>query len=398
MFTDKSLTERITLMNSKLSSRFKKFENSNNEIIQNEKPFEPEIKSSVEIINPKIDLKQMLLDKIDSTPVWFEYTPEQQRNLIKNFIEKHCPENANNENLYNEIISIGCGFGPIQNLIEDEQISNISIRKNKKIIITSKKQNIETEIKLSEKQFTFVTNTIAQKSGINQFKTVQEVLIDNLSIIIVNPPVCESSIYIKKIQTSKQNLSNIIPKKYYDFILSEIIEGKNIIISGNKKSGKTTLFNSLIKDCKIQSYAFTTKAPIIPNENLTVFNIKNNTENYKTLIEHCSENPSNPIFLDYNNFEKNISNKYIQTINEATSENAFKHIIANFAKDISEKSAKVKALTEIDYIILLDNSSKPALTEIVELSPQKTMTQSFKTILKLENNDYVDLENISIVE
>ena len=94
------------LQSSKLSNRFKKEEK---EDIEKEQPKrfvfsksavkqenlsvleqlsekeEPEAEDTYE--NFEAELKQALLDKIDSIPVWFEYTSERQKGLIKSFVE-----------------------------------------------------------------------------------------------------------------------------------------------------------------------------------------------------------------------------------------------------------------------------------------------------------------------
>ena len=96
------------LQSSKLSSRFKKIEKEETASEQPKKfvfsklagkPAEPqELPQEDEPKNVDIEneFKNALTEKIDSIPVWFEYTSERQKVLIKSFVDnKLSAENIN---------------------------------------------------------------------------------------------------------------------------------------------------------------------------------------------------------------------------------------------------------------------------------------------------------------
>ena len=73
------------LKSSKLSERFKKSNvDVNDDIPANQVKNDKEIEFSIEVED---DLKNNLLKKIQSTPVWFDYPDKKQKELVLGFLE-----------------------------------------------------------------------------------------------------------------------------------------------------------------------------------------------------------------------------------------------------------------------------------------------------------------------
>ena len=143
------------LQSSKLSNRFKSTENddiikdkpkkfvfSKNQInpqnlsndLDNEKTIiEEQIPERVLDIDFEAELKKALLEKIDSIPVWFEYTADKQKELIKSFVENKLSSEAikladnEKDDLIEKLFTSIMGFGPLDYLIVQENVDAIYV-------------------------------------------------------------------------------------------------------------------------------------------------------------------------------------------------------------------------------------------------------------------------------
>ena len=149
------------LDNSKLSSRFKqnddRDEKSNNQhkkfvleknternvlnktaLVENEaiKKEQQDTDESALTCTNRFDedeFKKALLDKVDSIPVWFEYTADRQKSLIKSFVEKKIiSENLTlsdeqKETLIDKLFTSIMGFGPLDYLIARENVDAVFV-------------------------------------------------------------------------------------------------------------------------------------------------------------------------------------------------------------------------------------------------------------------------------
>ena len=98
---------------------------------------------SEEFSSVKEKLHSLLIEKVNSTPSWSSYTDDEQKELIRQFIEgqlntnfRSIPLNRDErDKLVKEIIQEAKGFGPLDPLLEDPTISDILVNGAKKVYV-----------------------------------------------------------------------------------------------------------------------------------------------------------------------------------------------------------------------------------------------------------------------
>ncbi len=133
---------------SKLSDRFQK-EN----IIVNE----PQI-----IIEDK-SLTDDLLKKVNSVPYWNEYTIEQQRDMVRFFVKNSDTEDK--ETVYEILIPYVTGFGALQKLLDNENVSAVFVNDDKSVHIEIDGNAYDAEMLLSENMLQYILNYIKNLSA-----------------------------------------------------------------------------------------------------------------------------------------------------------------------------------------------------------------------------------------
>ena len=418
------------LQSSKLSNRFKKEEK---EDIEKEQPKrfvfsksavnqenlsvleqlsekeEPEAEDTYE--NFEAELKQALLDKIDSIPVWFEYTSERQKGLIKSFVEnKLFSANISiaeqeKETLIDKLFTSIMGFGPLDYLIAQENVDAVFVNGTNSVHIEIGGKILNTEMALNEKQIGFILNNISSMSGIkiDNSKNIWKCKADNLLINVILPPVslCGINISLRKISTFNINSileKNMMTVEIFDFLVSMADAGKNIVLSGDINSGKTTLLEALISGALINKrIALVEEFPYISASGNTLMkfvlncNSSEYTEFWTDLLKIMPEH----IAVDLNSPIPEISdvNGNIITLRAASVDAAMSKLISNLVavEKLPEKYAKTKVLTDYDYIVQINlmKDGTRKVTSIVELTPARTAALSVKVIAKFVDGQYV---------
>ena len=364
--------------------------------------------SNVSLSDIEQEFKQALMEKIDSIPVWFEYSQIRQKELIKSFVEnklglEHIQiSSIDKDILLDTLYSSITNFGAVQYLLDNSKVSDVMINGTKSVHIVIGGKVLNTEIKLTEKQLNFLINTLKNISGNSDFNHIQNIRTDKYIIKIIGANVClnGTNITIKKIKEyDKKSIikSGMMSAEIFDFLVSAVDMKKNIIISGGINSGKTVLTDVLLKSaCAAKrTYLIEQNEQILTDYDMLVkFVTDKESEEYKNLVSEIQKLMPDYVITDLNSVEPNFSDLrgYIATLRANTAEFALKNLISLFMQDgTPEKFAKSKALTNFDYIVQLnrDSNGSVKLTSIVELSPAKTMQLSVKTIAKLADGDYV---------
>ena len=160
------------------------------------------------------------------------------------------------DQLFHDIMDDLMGFGPLQPLLDDPEISEVMVNGCKSVYIERngkiQKTNItfdndQAVIRVIEKIILPLGRRIDQESP-----TVDARLPDGSRVNAVIPPVAIDgpSITIRKFQKDKLTIDQLIKlgsitRPMADFIRACVISRLNIIISGGTGSGKTTLLNIL---------------------------------------------------------------------------------------------------------------------------------------------------------
>lgn len=410
------LSSRFKKINAELEDKQLKYRNVLSESLKLkfEQPEITEEQTEVETVNyaelsdVEADFKRALLEKIDTIPVWFEYTKNRQRELIKSFVEnKITIDNINLtaidrdvlvDNLYLSITD----FGAIQYLLDNEKVSAVYVNGQKSLYIEIEGKILNTETKLSEKQINFLLHTLKTISGIDKFDKISTFKTEKYSLKVISPEICEEgvNIVIRKLYSfNKESIikSGMMTAEIFDFLVSMVDFKKNIVIAGGINSGKSVLTDVLLSSAlnEKRTYLIEDDDEILTSfDTLVKFKCAKDTKEYKSITSDIMKSIPDYVVTDLNSADAlfSASKGYICTVRANTLEFALKELIAMYMSDgTPEKYAKTKALTNFDYIVMLDRTPQGSvkLTSIVELTNAKTMQLSLKTIAKLSGDSYV---------
>lgn len=163
---------------------------------------------------------------------------------------------AERDQLFREVLDDMLGFGPLQPLLDDPDISEIMVNGPKQVYIEQKGKLIKTNVvfenneavlRLIDKIVTPLGRRVDHDSP-----TVDARLPDGSRVNAVVPPVAIDGpgITIRKFQKEKLTVQQLIEfgsitEDMAEFIKACVISRLNTVISGGTGSGKTTLLNVL---------------------------------------------------------------------------------------------------------------------------------------------------------
>jgi len=425
------------LENSKLSSRFKKADKkeiklphkfsfarkpvsdeNTEEIVEPQKQeIEPAIENvaasqNLDISVVENDLKKDLIEKINSIPVWGEYSQEKQKELIKSFVdnkfsaEKFSFSDDDKQKLIEKLSSAVIGFGPLEYLISQENVSAIFVNGTNSVHIEIGGRILNTEMMLSNQQLEFLINNISGMVGtkIDLSKDIWNEKYNNLLISVMTSNISNSgtNIVIRKtvdfdVDTILENA--FVSREVFDFIINAISEKKNIVFSGDINSGKTTFLDVLISASILNKRAVLLEksSQINAKSNyLMKFNIGTKSADFDEIVENVMKIEPEYIISDLNTPINEFSDRKgcISTLRASSVEAAISKLVSNVVvnENLPEKLAKSKVLTNYDYLVQINKleNGKRCVTSIVELSPARTAALSVKLVSKLENGQYVN--------
>ncbi len=164
--------------------------------------------------------------------------------------------NTIREQLYHDILDDMLGFGPLQPLLEDPDISEVMVNGPQRVYIERKGKITKTNITFeNDAQVLRVIEKIILPLGRRvdaDSPMVDARLPDGSRVNAIIPPVSIDGpgITIRKFQKGKLSVDQLIQygsitRGMADFVRACVISRLNIIISGGTGSGKTTLLNVL---------------------------------------------------------------------------------------------------------------------------------------------------------
>lgn len=404
MLSKNNLSHRFKLNNSKKDKEIKtlKFENLPKPIA---KPQGNEVEiTEVAPSDIQEELKNALLEKIETTPVWFEYTKNRQKELIRNFLDKKiAAENIQISDIDKEIItdnliSSVSDFGAIQYLLDNEKVSKVIINGTTSVLIEIDNNIFNTETSLTEKQLSYILNSIATM-GIEKYEGIKSCQTDKYSITVVAPNLCKNgyNICIKKIKESDKDTlikNKILTKELFNLILSFVQDGKNIIISGPVNSCKTSLLEAILKETSSskRSVLLGNNQEMPYCKDIIEYQTDIHSNDFKKLLLYIQKNNTDFIFSDFNEFNTAIvaQKASLQTVWANSTESLLRQIISAYINSgYDEKFAKHQALSDIDIIISTDFINKsPKVITITELTPAKTLSSSLKKVVEFIDGKY----------
>ena len=209
-----------------------------------------------------IRLKKFLVDNISRAIEAEGITADQRNDFIKEGIEEvyqqanlKLPQDVRNM-IFKEVLNDLLGYGPIQPLLNDPEVTEVMVNGPKNVYIEKKGQLIKSNVAFDDDNHVLqIIDRIILPLGRYvdpDNPTVDARLPDGSRVNAVVPPVALDgpSITIRKFSKEKLGVNapidfGSITEKMAEFLRACVLAHLNIIISGGTGSGKTTLLNVL---------------------------------------------------------------------------------------------------------------------------------------------------------
>ena len=218
------------------------------------------VAASSDFLNLKEKLHTLLVDKVNSTPTWINYDDEQQKELIRQFIEGQLANSFSNiplnkfekDRLIKEIIQEAKGYGPLDPLLEDPTISDILVNGPNSVFIEKGGKLFKTGVTFKDDQhLRNIIERIVSKVGRRideKSPMVDARLTDGSSVNAIIPPLAIDgpSLSIRKFKHDAGDMNSLLRWRSLTTEMAETLSMAvkarfNIVISGGTGAGKTTL-------------------------------------------------------------------------------------------------------------------------------------------------------------
>ncbi len=212
----------------------------------------------------KEKLHSLLIEKVNSTTSWSNYNDDEQKELIRQFIEGQLNANfrsvplnkSEKDKLIKEIIQEAKGFGPLDPLLEDPTISDILVNGAKNIYVEKNGKLYKTSIVFKDNNhLKNIIERIVSKIGRRideKSPMVDARLADGSRVNAIIPPLALDgpSLSIRRFKADAGTMESLLKWGSISKEMAEVLEAAvaarcNIVISGGTGAGKTTLLNSL---------------------------------------------------------------------------------------------------------------------------------------------------------
>jgi pilus assembly protein CpaF len=213
--------------------------------------------------DPKlIKLKTYLINAVSHEFTQVAASPTERSGMINEALNKvyeqtgvKLPESIRLE-LFHDILDELVGFGPIQFLLDDPEITEVMVNRPNKVYVERKGKIYETHVKFdSDEHVMRIIERIVMPLGRRvdyDSPMVDARLPDGSRVNAVIPPVALDGpmLTIRKFSKSKLTIEQLIELDSLTPMMSDFlracVKGRlNIIVSGGTGSGKTTLLNVL---------------------------------------------------------------------------------------------------------------------------------------------------------
>ncbi|RMH59644.1 MAG: CpaF family protein [Candidatus Hydrogenedentota bacterium] len=220
-------------------------------------------------ITPRDQLKKRvqnkLINELDAS-ILAQPDPEIKRSLLRARIEENIAivggeagitlTKREHEEVIKELLDDILGLGPIQPLVDDEEISEIMVNGPNQVYVERGGKLVLTDVKFKDDEAVrAVINKIISPLGRRCDESMPYVdarLKDGSRVNAVIPPLAlnGSTITIRKFKKNPLRVPDLIrfgalTQTIADFLRASVMIAKNIVVSGGTGSGKTTLLNAL---------------------------------------------------------------------------------------------------------------------------------------------------------
>lgn len=211
-----------------------------------------------------LDLSLWVVDRIQASlgsQTVLKQTPETERLLQERFAAIYRQANANLpddkvKHLFTMVCDELLGFGPIQQLLNDETVSEVMVNGPNKVYIEQKgKLKLSAITFANDEHVLKVIDRIIRPLGRRvdrKWPMVDARLPDGSRVNAIIPPcaIDGSTITIRKFSKNKLQISDLvkfgsITNEMAEFLEACVVSRLNVVVSGGTGSGKTTLLNVL---------------------------------------------------------------------------------------------------------------------------------------------------------
>lgn len=390
-----------------VSDRLKKFDIYISEEQENS-PDSPELAALCS------ELTKALSKKIAAIPIWFNYTKEEQKDLILNFLNTKLNEQfseikltaSEKERISHEFFDSIYGFGSLDFLISQKEISKVFVNSPCDVYIEKLGCIEKADVTIDTRQFDSLIAHLTEISG--KDSSVITFRFNNLLVTILKEPVCSTKLILKKVSDTNFDFGfferrDILNKDISEFLRTILNSKKRILISSPVQCGKTAFLNSFINEIpKAKRMLLFEEGALINsgNNSLTRFDVEGLTEKERRdLITAALYYKPEFIFSDINNIGFNIEISdlsvdkfgFVSTVraNSITEAVSFYTSVLVSRLKCTEKLAKIQFAKDIDYIIQLQkNDEYFNISSIAEINANKAGTPVLKEILAYKSGDY----------
>jgi pilus assembly protein CpaF len=224
----------------------------------------PEVAADAATHTKMLELSLAVTDRILASfgsQTQIERTPETERLIQERFANYYRQSGTNLSQeqikaLYGMVITEIYGFGPIQNLLDDDSVTEVMVNGPNMIYAERKGKIVLTDVKfLGDDHALKIIDRIIRPLGRRidrKWPLVDARLPDGSRVNAIIPPcaIDGPTITIRKFSKSKLQIADLIrfgsmTKEMADFLQACVVSKLNVVVSGGTGSGKTTLLNVL---------------------------------------------------------------------------------------------------------------------------------------------------------
>ena len=360
------------------------------------------------------DLTKALSKKIAAIPVWFDYSKEDQQNLIMNFLNAKLNEQfseikltaSEKERISTMFFNSVYGFGSLDFLLSQKEVSKIFVDSPQEIYTEFNGHIEKSDVVIDSKQYTSMIKRMVEMSGKNS--AVITFRFNNLLVTLLRKPVCSTKLILKKVSDTNFDFGfferrDILNEDISTFLRFILNAKKRVLISSPVQCGKTAFVNAFVNETIQDSRMILFEEGALINSarsGLTRFDVEGlSGKEQRDLVTAALYYKPDFIFSDINNIGFNLEISellvdnpgFISTLRADSVIDALSFYTSVLVSRLkcTEKLAKMRFAKDIDYIIQLQKEDEYfKISSIVEVSANKAGTPVLTEVLSYKSGDY----------
>lgn len=202
-------------------------------------------------------IKQIDLRRVNVSEMSDEELRKQSKSLIESIVFKlQIPVNVDYEELCKEVLDETVGLGPLENIVNDPDVSEIMVNSHDEIFYEKAGKLYLSDIAFTDDQAVLsaierIVTPLGRRIDESQ-PMVDARLKDGSRVNAIIPPLALKGpcITIRKFMARKLEAEDLVnfgsmSSEMVNFLRMAVVNKRNIVISGGTGSGKTTLLNVL---------------------------------------------------------------------------------------------------------------------------------------------------------